>query len=276
MVILNLGEERRDDIAAHFEAAARLAREVTAQFPPPVELEFEKVFNPYLLLEKKKYAGYMYASSPTQPDYVDVKGLSTVRRDTTPLVRKVCERVLDCLLKDRDVQKALDIGRQAVLDLLDGRFEWADVTLSKTLRGSYTNTAQPHLHVARLIKQRTGESIASGTRVPYVFVVRTDASVVGPRSLQAEDPTYAREHGDSIDALYYIEHHLRNPLVDLLKVVSDDPHTLIFGDATIARRMDELRRAAKGVVQGVRREQKRQKFVASNHLQPITNFFKRL
>lgn len=42
MCILNLGEDKRYDMAAHFEAAEKLADAISKTFPPPVELEFEK------------------------------------------------------------------------------------------------------------------------------------------------------------------------------------------------------------------------------------------
>jgi DNA polymerase delta subunit 1 len=57
MVILNAGEGKRHDMRAHFELAARVAAQISATFPPPNELEFEKCYYPYLLFSKKRYAG---------------------------------------------------------------------------------------------------------------------------------------------------------------------------------------------------------------------------
>lgn len=57
MVIFNVGEERRHDIHAHFEVAQRVAAEISASFKRPNELEFEKCYYPYLLFNKKRYAG---------------------------------------------------------------------------------------------------------------------------------------------------------------------------------------------------------------------------
>lgn len=47
-------------------------------FPPPVKLEFEKVYFPYLLMNKKRYAG-LYWSKPDTYDKMDTKGIETVR-----------------------------------------------------------------------------------------------------------------------------------------------------------------------------------------------------
>ncbi len=42
MVIFELGQEKRHDMAAHFEVAERVAKAISDSFPRPIELEFEK------------------------------------------------------------------------------------------------------------------------------------------------------------------------------------------------------------------------------------------
>ena len=57
MVIFALGEDKRHDLAAHFEVSQRVAADISRTFPSPIELEFEKCYYPYLLFSKKRYAG---------------------------------------------------------------------------------------------------------------------------------------------------------------------------------------------------------------------------
>ena len=61
------------------ELGREAAAEVTKHFVKPINLEFEKVYYPYLLISKKRYAGLLY-SRPEKYDYIDAKGIESVRR----------------------------------------------------------------------------------------------------------------------------------------------------------------------------------------------------
>ena len=78
---------------------------VSSKFIKPIKLEFEKVYSPYLLINKKRYAG-LYWTSPEKYDKMDSKGIETVRRDNCRLVQNVIETSLRKVLIDRDVQGA--------------------------------------------------------------------------------------------------------------------------------------------------------------------------
>ena len=78
---------------------------VSDKFIKPIKLEFEKVYFPYLLINKKRYAG-LYWTTPEKYDKMDSKGIETVRRDNCRLVQNVIETVLHKILIDRDVQGA--------------------------------------------------------------------------------------------------------------------------------------------------------------------------
>ena len=95
---------------------------VTSKFIKPIKLEFEKVYFPYLLISKKRYAG-LYWTRPEKYDKMDTKGIEvriggcavhchayrgpqTVRRDNCRLVSTVIETCLHKMLIDRDVKGA--------------------------------------------------------------------------------------------------------------------------------------------------------------------------
>lgn len=55
-------------------AGAEAAEYVTSKFIQPIKLEFEKVYFPYLLISKKRYAG-LYWTKPDKYDKMDTKGI---------------------------------------------------------------------------------------------------------------------------------------------------------------------------------------------------------
>ena len=91
------------------EESMRLGQEAAAfvseHFISPIKLEFEKVYFPYLLMNKKRYAGMLW-TRPTRPDKMDCKGIEVVRRDNCTLVSNVVQTTLDILLKDLIKQRA--------------------------------------------------------------------------------------------------------------------------------------------------------------------------
>lgn len=99
------------NVADCMPLAQRAAAEVSGIFPKPIKLEFEKVYWPYLLMNKKRYAGLLW-TQPDKYDKLDAKGLETVRRDNCLLVRKVVDTCLKKILIERDVNSAISYVKQ--------------------------------------------------------------------------------------------------------------------------------------------------------------------
>lgn len=93
------------DLAEAMKLGEEAAAYVSSKFIKPIKLEFEKVYYPYLLINKKRYAG-LYWTRPEKYDKMDTKGIETVRRDNCLLVQTVIEKVLRMILIDRDVPGA--------------------------------------------------------------------------------------------------------------------------------------------------------------------------
>lgn len=93
------------DLETVMKLGQEAAEYVSSKFPKPIKLEFEKVYFPYLLINKKRYAG-LYWTQPERYDKMDSKGIETVRRDNCRLVQTVIETILRKILIDQDVQGA--------------------------------------------------------------------------------------------------------------------------------------------------------------------------
>ena len=132
-------EHIKESMKKIFEVSIEAAKMISDTFPDPMELEFEKVMFPFILASKKRYAALIW-TNPDKPDYVDIKGLQSVRRDNCPFVRDTCKECFNELLYNRDIEGASKVARDAIVNLLDGRIDISKLTKTKSLRDSYNIT----------------------------------------------------------------------------------------------------------------------------------------
>ncbi|KAJ8686284.1 hypothetical protein QAD02_022078 [Eretmocerus hayati] len=205
------------------ETAMKLGREaaeyVTSKFIKPIKLEFEKVYFPYLLINKKRYAG-LYFTKPDKYDKMDCKGLETVRRDNCPLVANMMNTCLQKLLIDRNPEDAMDYAKQIISDLLCNRIDISQLVVTKELTKTDYTAKQAHVELAAKMKKRdAGTAPKLGDRIPYVFIS-------GPKGVpayqKAEDPIYVLENNIPIDTNYYLENQLSKPLVRIFEPILGD------------------------------------------------------
>ena len=119
---------------------------VSAKFIKPIKLEFEKVYFPYLLINKKRYAG-LYWTRPEKYDKMDCKGIETVRRDNCPLVAKLMNECLRKCLIERDPKAAMEYAKQNISDLLCNRVDISQLVITKELTKTDKDYANKQAHV---------------------------------------------------------------------------------------------------------------------------------
>jgi len=246
MILFGLKIADRADKAAVAEAIGRAmalgeeaGRYCTAEFDKPNTLNFENVYFPYLLLNKKRYAGQVWAkprdpSKPLAPEpKMKIKGMESVRRDNCRHVARTQERCLNILLRDVDPDKALTYAQAQIRRLLEGQVDFHDLVISGQLSKYFADykTPQSHAYVRELMEKRnpgTGPKI--GDRVPYVLIARDKKA---KRYECAEDPMYAMEHELPINTSYYLENQMLKPLKRIFKPVYKDAESrLMHGEHT--------------------------------------------
>lgn len=269
LVIFNCGEENRTNVVAHFEIAQVVADTITKEFRHPNQLEFEKVYHPYILFSKKRYAGMLY-SKPEKPDYMDVKGIQLVRRDNCPLVRTASSEILHAIMEHKNADLAIQVANKHVVGLLRNEVPLDELVISKALRADYKNPdSLPHVQVARKIHQRRGYPVQSGERVPFVFVDSGAETALGLQAVRAEDPEYVRENRISPDILYYIDSQLSTPIQMLLDILKPGTFQALMDSEDIKPLVDALRQKNKEDLTVAKRVRTNTK----NKQQEITNFF---
>lgn len=191
----------------NLEEAMRLGKEaadyVSETFVKPIKLEFEKCYFPYLLIQKKRYAG-LYFTRPDKYDKMDCKGIETVRRDNSPLVANLISICLQKLLIERDPQGAIDYAKQTISDLLCNRIDISNLVITKELSKTDKEYVgkQAHVELANKMRKRDpGSAPQLGDRVPFVIVAGSKGQATYEK---AEDPVYVLDHNLPIDTQYYL------------------------------------------------------------------------
>ena len=247
MVEFDVGDRKGvEAIEYSWEIGERAAEECSALFKKPNNLELEKVYWPYFLYSKKRYAAKLWTKGKDDQmhmDYIDVKGLQLVRRDNTPHMREVCKELLDVVLTSGDPGPPKELARERANELLSGEIPHDKLILSQSLSDSYKvggksvsinspesiHINQAHVQVVNKMRQRKpGSEPQSGDRVPYLLT-KTDNSKAKAFE-KSEDPKYVEEHNIPIDYHYYFVNKFLNPVCDLLDPLFENTKQEIFGD----------------------------------------------
>lgn len=221
------------DMASTIEIGQAAAKFVTEHFVRPISLEFEKVYYPFLLINKKRYTG-LYWTNAVKPDKMDAKGIETVRRDNCRLVKNVVETCIHKILWERDVAGAVAYVKDRVRDLVQNKVDLFDLIISKQIsksEESYDNK-QAHVELAKRLRERdAGSAPVMGDRVAYVII----KGAPGAKAYEkAEDPLYVLQNNIPIDTHYYLENQMRKPLERLFDAILDNVNSLFVGDHTRA------------------------------------------
>lgn len=198
------------------------AQECTKLFKAPNDLELEKVYCPYFLYSKKRYAAKLYEKKGDHVVFkkVDVKGLQVVRRDTCPYVRDVCKKILGHILDSPDPSKAIEEARTSANELIEGRVSIERLLLTKQLAGTYKSSNHAHVAVRDKIRERApGSEPKQGDRIQYVIVKGSKKDRLFEK---AEDPSWVIEHSIPLDTDYYFKNQMRQPVLDLLEPLIGD------------------------------------------------------
>jgi DNA polymerase delta subunit 1 len=229
-------------VAETFPLAIEAAEKASEIFPSPILLEFEKVYFPYLLMNKKRYAGLMWTEIEKY-DKLDTKGLEVVRRDNCQLVREVIQTSLNKILIDQNVQGAIEYVKSQISDLLQNKMDISRLVITKSLNkgAEYAlglggkkddyKVKQAHVELAARMKKRdAGSAPQLGDRVPYIIITGAKGAA---NFEKAEDPIYVLENNLPIDCKWYLTNQLSKPLTRIFEpIISDVDKSLLQGDHT--------------------------------------------
>jgi DNA polymerase elongation subunit (family B) len=212
------GEKIRGKKALEYtiEIAQDAAKLCTQWLKPPMELSYEKTLMPFILVAKKKYVGMLYETDPNKGK-LKYMGLSIKRRDSCDYLKDVYGGILNILMKEYDIKKAIQFLDTSLTALLKGEVSTDKLMMTKQLKSDYKNPERMEHWVLsdRIGKRDPGNKPKSGDRIKFLHFVNPNAKLNGER---IETPEFIKENNLPIDYTYYITNQLMKPLQQLFSL----------------------------------------------------------
>lgn len=222
--------------------------------PYPHNMEYEKTFYPFALLAKKKYIGNKYEQNINNYKFISM-GVVLIRRDNANIVKKIIGKMVNIMMNEIDVDKTIKYIKQAIKDLLKGKYDITDFITTKTLKGFYkgkklttdifdekdphkelrkkgedgkwrwddVESSQAHVCLCQRIKNRDiGNAPQLNDRIPYIAIqtpIKKGIKILQGNKI--EHPDYIIENNLKIDYLFYLTNQIMNPSIQFLELIME-------------------------------------------------------
>lgn len=182
----------------------------------PIEMEFEKVFQPFILLTKKRYIGKKFEdlADPMKMKEITAAGIAITRRDYTEFVKSCYKGVIDKIINNGDVDSGIAMYKEYISMLENDTVDIDSLVLTKLLAKEY-KTTPVHVVLAEKLKGRN-EEVQIGDRIAFLYIQSDDKTL--KKSDLGEDPDYVKAHNLKINKAMYLE-QLAKTMLGFFKVV---------------------------------------------------------
>lgn len=207
--------------------AVKLAEEVTREmekhFKKPMKLEFEKIYEKYLILSKKRYIAQVANKEGKIVDFVK-KGVVLTRRDNCKALRdiylKTAIDILDNVPKNDIIENIVEYINNMFKRKLDYNLFVITKSLSKDINEYDTKKSLPsHVQLAKRMRER-GQNAETGSRIEFLFTTLGKPDIDFNQGDKVESLEYFEKwiFYMRIDYLYYLKKQMTTPIDEILSV----------------------------------------------------------
>ena len=167
----------------------------------------DKIYKRVLFTEaKKRYAGIL------EDGRIDIVGLEVARGDWAEIAKRVQRDVIEIILREGDVRKAVSRVREYIAKVKSGKVPLKDLVIWKTLTKELDEykVRAPHVEAAKRLLE-AGWELTLGDKVGYVIVK-------GPGRLYEKAKPYVMASPDEVDTDYYVKKQVIPAAMRVLKV----------------------------------------------------------
>lgn len=203
------------------ELAQQVGELASSFLKAPHSLVYEKSIMPFCLLRKKGYVGIYYETNANKGSRKSM-GIVLKRRDNAPIVKDVYGGIIDILMKEQNMERAISFLKNYLQDLIDEKIPIEKLIITKSLNSNYKNPQQiAHKVLADRMGQRDpGNKPSVGDRVPYVYIHNLEKKTL--QGDRIEHPVYMKQNGIKPDYAFYITNQIMKPVQQLFALVLEN------------------------------------------------------
>lgn len=195
---------------------------------PPMRMEYEKTYYPYIITRRKGYCGAKYEDNDT--DFkVAAMGFQVVRRDAAHLCTKTMKAYFDYIFSERDKNKALKSIKVIMSDLMGSVLTLEDFVITKKIAKAHYKTEPPHVTSWKRMIARVGKAEAPAIGERFEFIVTKMNPKMGIKLPQAiMDVDLVKEKGFEnvqVDIDYYYNTFILKPMEKIMNLIHGPENT---------------------------------------------------
>jgi DNA polymerase elongation subunit (family B) len=210
----------REKISRAIAIGQEVEQRIKSELPKYHSLAYEKVLFPFILISKKRYLALKYEDSPDSYKQLS-SGLVLKRRDNAPILKHCYLGVIDHIVKNKNIVKAIKFVKDEIKKMIDEKFDMNMFVISKTLASFYKDEDSiAHKVLANRMVDRGDNAPSSNERIPYIFIkIKEEPSVDYLNGDRIEHVDYVRKNNLQIDYEKYIESQLVKPISQIFELI---------------------------------------------------------
>lgn len=199
------------------ELGIECSKKFKCKIKHPHDLEWEKMFFPFILFSKKRYVGNMYEHDDNHFKQKSM-GIVLKRRDNANIVKQIYGGILDIILNKHDIKGSVEFLKDQLNMLVEGKCPLENLIITKSLKSEYKD---PTKIAHKVLAERMGERDAGtkpqvNDRIPFVYIQKAETNK--QKVLQGErieHPDYIRANKLQPDYEFYITNQIMKPVLQL-------------------------------------------------------------
>lgn len=191
------------------KSAELFIESINAELPGLMELEYEGFYEAGIFVPTKEsgYGAKKKYALLSQDGIIKIRGFEAIRRNLSPIAKEVQENVLKIVLKENNLEKAVEYVKDTLSDIRQKKVPLKKVIISTQLSKEVSgyDSVGPHVAVAQRMKDK-GKAMGAGSTIQYV-VIEGKGKIRDRARIPDEVPE------GNYDSDYYIDHQVL-PVVD--------------------------------------------------------------